>query len=463
MEKSGHMLLFATIAISMFLDGLDGTIVNVALPEIADSFGIGAGETSWVVTVYYLMMAGLILVFGRLCDKGAIKRILVTGMGIFTLGSLLCGLSPTLPALLACRAFQGIGAAMLASSAVMLGVKYLPREHLGTSMAVVVLGTSIGVAVGPSFGAVLTELISWHWIFFINVPIGVLAMILAHKAVPADNGLEKGDTDVIGSIMLFAGIVFGLFAIERIPSAGFNTTSVISLILCVVVLAAFVLYERNRASPVLDTRLFKNKNFDTAVLSYVMVNMGVMGMIYLFPFFIRKALEFDTLHSGLLLSLQAVSMIICCLFIGKMSDRLGDRIFAIIACGIMVIFAAVASTFTADVSVIVVAGSLLLCGMVWGIGGGPMGARIVDTLSENDKGSGSSMMSFVMYFSSALGTALMAGLFAMGSGEGSGSISGVDVGSFMDGFTFCMYVCVAIALLALLLSWLLKTDRGDAE
>lgn len=459
MRNQGYGLLLATIAISMFLDGLDGTIVNVALPDIASSFGIGTGDTSWVVTVYFLMMAGLILVFGRICDKGAIKKVLICGMAIFTLGSLFCGLSPTYPLLLASRAFQGIGASMLASSAVMLGVKFLPREKLGLAMSLVVLGTSLGVAVGPTFGALLTEFFSWHWIFFINVPIGVIAIVLAHRSVPGDEGLRDGDLDIAGSILLFATIVLGLFVIERVPSVGFSSSGAIALIGCLALFAVFVMYERGRASPALELRLFRNRNFDMAVVSYALVNMAIMGVVYLIPFFMRKVLGFETLESGLFLSLQAISMIACCLVVGRKSDKIGDRPFAVAACVLLVIFISLMFLWKQDASLIIVAATLLVCGMVWGVGGGPMGARIVDALDESDKGSGSSMISFVMYFSSALGTALVAGLFGLGSGAGSGSISDVGADVFMDGFLFSASVFLVLAVLALVLTYLLRIDR----
>lgn len=462
MESKGHGLLLATIAISMFLDGLDGTIVNVALPSMAESFGIGAGDTSWVVTVYFLVMAGLILVFGRICDKGAIKKVLISGMAIFTLGSFLCGLSPTLSALLASRALQGVGAAMVASSAVMLGVKFLPREKLGQAMSLVVLGTSLGVAVGPSLGALLTEMISWHWIFFINVPVGILAIAMARRAVPADQGLKEGDLDAKGSVVLFAAIVMGLFAVERIPSAGLTPLSVAALIGCLVLMALLVRYERGRTSPVMDFGLFRNRNFDLAILAYVMVNMGIMGAIYLFPFFLTKAMGLDTLESGMLLSLQAVSMIACCIVVGKLSDKLGDRPFAIAACVQMLVFTSVSALLGPDTPLVAVAAALLVCGSIWGVGGGPMGARIVDSLPEKDKGSGSSMISFVMYFSSALGTAASAGLFGLGSGEGSDAMTDVPVDVFMDGFVTCMLFLVAVSVVSLILSWALRIDRTVA-
>ena len=459
MKNQGYGLLLATIAISMFLDGLDGTIVNVALPDIAASFGIGTGDTSWVVTVYFLMMAGLILVFGRICDKGAIKKVLICGMAIFTIGSLFCGLSPTYALLLASRAFQGVGAAMLASSAVMLGVKFLPREKLGLAMSLVVLGTSFGVAVGPTLGAVLTEFISWHWIFFINVPIGAIAIVMAHKAVPRDGGLKEGDLDVKGSVLLFASIVLGLFFIERTPSEGISAFGIMALIGCILLFMIFIWYERGRSSPVLELRLFLNRDFDMAVVSYMLVNMAIMGVVYLLPFFMRKVLGFETLESGMFLSLQAVSMILCCLVVGRKSDKIGDRPFAVAACVLLLLFFSLLFLWNQDTSLIVIGASMFVCGMVWGIGGGPMGARIVDALDESDKGSGSSMISFIMYFSSALGTALVAGLFGLGSGAGSGSISDVGVDVFMDGFLFSVSVFLVLAVIALVLTYALRTDR----
>lgn len=459
----GYTLILITIAISMFLDGLDGTIVNVALPDIATSFGIGTGGTSWVITVYYLMMAGLILIFGRLCDLGALKKVLICGMIVFTAGSLFCGLSLSFALLLASRAFQGIGAAMLAASAVMIGVKHLPKEKIGLSMSLVVLGTSLGVAMGPSLGAVLTQLFSWHWIFFINVPIGVIAVIIAHTAIPADEGLEKEDIDYVGSAILFISIVSGLFALERIPSVGLNTIGILALICCIVLFVIFCRYEKGRVAPVLKLSLFRNKNFDMASSAYVLVNVGIMGVIYILPFFFRKIAGMDAIESGMLLSLQAISMIVCCLIVGKLSDKIGDRPFAILSCTMMILFTILAYTFNADTSTIVLGISMLICGTIWGVGGGPMGARMIDALADEDRGSGSSMISFIMYFSSALGTALFAGLFGMASGEGSGSISDMVPNAFMDGYAVCLATAVVVAILAFIVSVALKMDRNTSN
>ena len=125
-QAGASLLLLTTIALGMFLDGLDGTIVNVALPDISESFGMDSSMSSWIVTVYFLVLAGLVLIFGKLCDSGAIKKVLISGFLVFSLASLVCGLSYDIVVLLAARAVQGIGASMLAASSVMLSVKFLP-------------------------------------------------------------------------------------------------------------------------------------------------------------------------------------------------------------------------------------------------------------------------------------------------------------------------------------------------
>ena len=454
MKQAGHGLLLATIAISMFLDGLDGTIVNVALPEIAEYYGIGTGDTSWVITVYYLVMAGLILVFGRISDRGAIRKVLITGMAMFTLGSLFCGLSPSFAVLLASRAFQGVGAAMLAASAVMLGVKFLPRAKLGIGMALVVMGTSIGVALGPSLGAILTDMVSWHWIFFINVPVGIAAILIAHRAIPADKGMEKGDLDIPGSILLFAAIVLGLFVVERMPSTGITSFSLVALAGCVILFAVYVAYSRRKESPVLDLSLFRNGRFDIATLTYVLVNVTIMGVVYLVPFLLRGPLGLTTLESGLLLSLKSISMIICCVIVGRCTNRSRDRMFAVLSCVLMTVYAVMMLLVQSDSAVWYIGICLLVEGTIWGIGGGPIGTRMVNVLDDKDRGSGSSMVTFVMYFSSALGTALFAGLFGFGSGE-TGSISEVSTGAFMDGLWFCMAIAIVLSVVSVITAWAL--------
>ena len=211
-------LLLVVIALALFLDGLDGTIVNVVLPDIAADMNIGLGTTSWVVTVYFL-------VIGKIADSGAIKRLFVSGLLIFALSSLACGLSFSLEVLLVFRAVQGVGAAMMATTAFMVCVKFLPRRMTAFALSVSILGTSLGAAVGPTLGSVLAEMMSWHLVFFINVPIGIVAAAIAVRAVPKDTGFQSPGFDVRGAALLFVMMVTGLYVVESSPSHGFGTLS----------------------------------------------------------------------------------------------------------------------------------------------------------------------------------------------------------------------------------------------
>ena len=178
-SKTAVRLLFATIALAAFVDGLDGTIVTTVLPEIAEDLGIGAADSSWVITIYFLMMAGLILIFGKISDRGALKAVIVGGFAVFGIGSLLCAFSDSFWTMLAFRALQGVGGGMLSASGIMIAVKHLPKGLTALGLSISVLGYSVGGALGPVLGGVLTESLDWGWIFLFNVPIGVAGAFLA--------------------------------------------------------------------------------------------------------------------------------------------------------------------------------------------------------------------------------------------------------------------------------------------
>ena len=171
-SRGKQWLLLSVVALALFVDGLDGTIVNVVIPEIGGSFGVDTGTASWVITVYYLMMAGPILIFGKIADSGAIWRLFVIGMLLFAFSSLACALSQSLSVLLVFRAAQGVGAALLATTAFMLCVKYLPKKMATFAFSVGILGTSLESAIGPAAGGFLEHVASWHMAFPINDPSG---------------------------------------------------------------------------------------------------------------------------------------------------------------------------------------------------------------------------------------------------------------------------------------------------
>lgn len=461
-DRKVQLALYVVMVMAFFLDGLDGTIVTVALPEIGKSFEMSTSDSSWVVTVYFMMMAGLILVFGKLADKGAIKKVLVGGFVIFSAGSLLCALSMSSGFLLLSRAIQGIGSAMLASTGVMLAVKFFPPKMLIFAMTLTVLGSSIGAAFGPTLGGILTNTLSWHWIFFINVPIGAFCAIFAHRFVPSDVKLDDMRFDYLGSLLLFLALICGLYTVESMPSHGIDMVNGSTLALFIVIFAIFVIYDLRIEDPVLDLRLFKISRFDRVILAFVILNASYMGCLYLIPFMLNIEMGYDTMESGLIMLIQALVTLFMCLPVAKACDQHGTRRYAITGCSLMAVTLIVFTFIDSSTGLVSLVFGLVLLGSVWGFGGSSLGPRLVENVPSGKKGSASSLLSFFVYFGSALGTAVFSSLFNVGSNSSGISISDLPPDMFMDGFRFTMIVAAVLAVCAILLSASVKGKMDES-
>ncbi|MDD1727884.1 MAG: MFS transporter, partial [Methanospirillum sp.] len=266
-------LLLATAAIGMFLDGLDGSIVNIILPQISGSFDIDTGTVSWVIITYLLMVAGLILIFGKSAERGSLKTIFLLGLFIFTIGSAACGLSPDFQTLLGSRILQGVGAAMIAATASLLCVTYLPRNMLGFSLGVISMAISIGVAVGPAIGGFLAQYLSWHWAFLINIPIGLLILPFALYVIPKDVPGIKERFDRFGAIMLFSMMALGVYVLERIPHMGmFDHQIQICTILCIGCIIVFIIRELTCQNPLINISIFTGWEFTATFIAFLIMS-----------------------------------------------------------------------------------------------------------------------------------------------------------------------------------------------
>jgi len=458
-DRRRQILLFVVMAMAFFLDGLDGTIVTIALPDMGESFHMSTGDASWIVTVYFMVMAGLILVFGKLADRGAIRGILAWGFVIFAISSLGCALAADLAMLLLFRAVQGVGSAMLAATGIMLVVKFLPPSIRYFGMSLSVLGSSVGSAIGPVLGGVLTEMLSWHWIFLINVPIGIVCAILTVRVVPKDSKNEGTKLDRIGSLLLFSGLVSGLYAMESLPSHGVTVYSAAALVLCIVLMSAFVLYEKRCSDPVVDIGLFRISKFDLASIAFLLTNACFLGLLYLVPFLMKVEMGLDTLIAGAFMLIQAAVTLVMCLPVGRACDTNGTHRYAVAGCLCLMLTFAIFMFVNEQTGVGMLALGLAVLGMVWGFCGSSLGPRMVEFSPDARSGSASAMLSFLIYFGNALGTVMFAALFNVGSGSSGTDISELSADMFMDGFVFAMAAGLAIAALCTAISYHLKPDH----
>lgn len=454
-------LLIAVAATGMLLDGLDGSIVNIILPQICKSFSIDAGTVSWVIITYLLMVSGLILIFGKVAERGFLRKIFPGGILIFTIGSAACGLSPDFGILLAARIFQGIGAAMMAATAPLLCVTYLPKNMLGVSLGAITVTCSIGAAAGPAIGGFLTHYLSWNWVFLINIPIGLLAFPFAWRVIPKDTPQMKQPFDLIGAVMLFGMMVSGIYIMERIPHLGITDPQMLlCTALCIVCTIVFIARELRYATPLINIRVFTVLNFTAVLLALLILNIVPMGIFYLLPFFLTAGLHFDTLASGLyLLITPAITAIIGIPF-GRWSDRIGRRPFAIVSCLTLIAANCIYLVIVPEMGLIPLVASLILMGLLWGIAGGTVSSRVVDYAPRGEEGTGSSLMVTSLYLGGVIGIALYAAAFtAATSGGGIVAFSDLPLGTFMKGFHFSMLIGLVLSIAAFVLSAIVR-EKG---
>ena len=462
-DRRAQIMLFAVIAIGTFLDWLDGTIVTVALPEIAASFSMSASDVSWIVTVYYLTMAGLILVFGKISDSGHIRGVIIWGFTIFTSGSLMCALSWSYEMLLVFRAIQGLGSAMLASSCLMLVVKFLPPGMIAFGMSLSVLGGSLGSALGPVIGGILTEMLSWHWIFLINVPIGIISIILSIRVVPSLELDAERRFDYVGSCFLFIFLATVLFVVESSSTHGISSTSLIILAVSVVFLVLFYLREKKIDYPVIRLDVFRNHGLVIVAVVYMLVNAYYMGLMYILPFFFTVELGMNTMGSGMMMLVQAVTMLVLCLFIGKAVDRRGWKLFTLAAVACMVISALFFIVSDAETGIIMPVIGLVVMGLVFALGGSSLTASAIDQVPEEYHGFTSAFMSFIIYLGAAIGTTLYSAMFNIGSGVPGVSIENLLPVDFMEGYVFVMTVTMVLGFISIaLMVWVCQRFKGNS-
>ncbi|ACL15453.1 MFS transporter [Methanosphaerula palustris] len=457
-------LLLIAATIGMLLDGLDGSIVNVVLPQISESFGTDTGTVSWVVITYLLMMAGLILVFGKVAERGLLRKIFLGGLLIFTLGSAVCGLSPDFGILLVSRIFQGIGAAMIAASAPLLCVTYLPKTMLGMALGAMTMASSIGFAAGPAIGGFLTHYLSWHWVFLINIPIGLLALPFALHVIPEDNTRKKQPFDLFGAVALFGMMGFGVYTLERIPHLGITDQQIqICTVLCLVCTIAFLLRELRCTTPLMNIRVFTAWRFTAVFLAFLIMNVIYAGMLYLLPFFLQAGMQFDTAMSGLYLLIPPALTTIIGIPLGRWSDSIGRRPFALAACLVLIAVNGIYLIILPEMGVVPLLAGLILMGLFWGFAGGPVASRVVDHAPPGEEGTGSSLMVTAIYLGSVIGIALYATAFTITTaGGGIVAFSDLDLGTFMHGFHFSTLIGFVLSIATFVFSVIVRERREPA-
>ena len=394
---------------------LDGTIVTVALPSIQADLGFSQSSLAWVVNAYLIAFGGLLLLAGRLGDLIGRRLIFLSGLAVFTTASLLCGLAGSQEMLIGARFVQGVGGAM--ASAVILGMIVTmfpePREQ-AKAIGVYSFVASAGASIGLLAGGVLTQGINWHWIFFVNIPIGIATAVLAVRLLAADRGIGLGEgADVAGALLVTAALMLGVYTIVEAADNGWGSAQTLGLgALAVVLLIAFVARQATAAKPLMPLRMFRSRNVTGANLIQVLMVGGLFGMFVLGALYMQRVLGYDAVETGL--AFLPVSVGIGALSVGlapRLTMRFGAR--AVLIPSLVLLMAGLALFSRVPVDGDYVA-DILPTMLLFGIGAG-MSFPALMTLamsgaSPSEAGLASGLVNTTQQVGGALGLAVLATL-----------------------------------------------------
>ncbi len=413
-----YTLLLISISLATFMSALDGTIVNIALPTISEIFNLPMTSVSWVATIYLLVLTGCVLIFGKLADRIGFKIIFISGFFIFTLGSFFCGFFPELfnsyGVLLGSRILQGIGGAMIVSIAPALVATFFPMKMKGKALGLITMFAAFGAAVGPVMGGMLTQYLSWNWIFYINVPVGIIAILLGMYSIPATPPAGQKTTafDRLGAILVFIGVGFLIYAASQGASIGWTSPHILFSIAISAIALLFLLYHELRITdPLVDFRLFTKRNFLFANLMLALTYFLFAGVNYILPFFLEIVRGLDPSTSGIILTALSGAVMVSGILSGLLINRFGNRILCVIGALVVSIGYVMFIFFSTEVSILYVAISLAIVGFGLGFLVSP-GTNMVMGMASRDKhGMVSSLLNVERFGPMTLGISFVSMLF----------------------------------------------------
>jgi EmrB/QacA subfamily drug resistance transporter len=317
-------LALVVLCAGMLMIVLDATIVNVALPSIQRDLGFSQASLAWVVNAYLIPFGGLLLLAGRLGDLVGRKRVFIAGLAVFTVASVLCGVSVSQEMLVGARLVQGVGGAL--TSTVILGVivtMFPERREQARAIGVFSFTAAAGGSIGLLAGGLLTQAVNWHWIFFVNLPIGMVAVALAARLLESDRGLGlRAGADVAGAALITSALMLGVYTIVEATAYGWASAHTLGFgALAVVLLAGFLVRQATAASPLLPLGLFRSRNVSGANLVQVLMVAGMFGMFFMGALYLQRVLGYDPLRIGLAFLPVAVA-------IGALSFRFAAQLIA---------------------------------------------------------------------------------------------------------------------------------------
>ncbi len=413
-------LLLALLALSTILDGLDASIINVALPTISTDLKVSIGDTSWITLTYVVALASLLLPMAKLANNGTVKKIFISGVILFTVSSAICGIPSNFIILVTFRLIQGIGAAFMTAAVPVLITKYLPVDKKGLGMGVLAVASGVSIVIGPSVGGIITSTFTWHWIFLINIPFGIIATLLAFKILPKDEGYAKDQNpDLVNCVLTVLGIGAAMVCLQNLGTSKLDSFEVIICGIVSVITLSLMGYRMSKHPDraLVAPEMLKRHDFQLLTLAFTMTTMIIMGTEYVLPYFLQIFGTYTVSESGLLLSLSSVFAIFLSIPVGRWCDTRGCKVPSVLAGVGRLVFCVIFLVVTPprELALLLIGLSVMGCSMAFA--GTGLSTAMIHHSDKEHQADAATFLLEVNYVAASLGVVVYSMIFQFGLGS----------------------------------------------
>jgi len=459
------LMIVIVIALGSFMAGLDATIVNIALPAIAKSFDISTVMASWVLNAYLIILVSLLLAASRLGDMKGYRNIFLGGFALFTLGSALCGLSPTIDILILSRMVQAVGGAVIAALGAVMVTSYLSASLRGQALGIVAMFTMLGAALGPVVGGFLTSAFSWQYIFFVNLPVGIVAIFLGMHILPKTAPVSpEAKVDIPGILLVF--IALGSLIVGLTSVQGNNALpGMVALVISAVFWILFLAQERRSGEPLVNLSLFRNRAYSLQNVDVMFIQMAMAGVMVVMPFYLEIVKKIPTDNAGTILLALPVGMILTAPLAGRISDIIGTKKPIIAGFALSAVALLLLSTLSSLTSV----GHICIYPFVLGAGTGvaysPLNSAVMGECPAKDRGSTSGLVKMMTNLGSSLGVALVMLVATIAAGPKLAEVSAhtIAAAELASAFDAAFLFCMGLEILGIILMLAVAEKKPSGE
>lgn len=457
-------LVFGVSAIATFMATLDSSIVNVALPIIADKLEASLNTVQWVVTAYLLTISSLLPIFGKAGDMFGRRKIFGIGFTAFTLGSLFCGMATNIWLLIAARIFQAIGASMLMANSPGLVSAAFPLSQRGRALGTVGTVVALGSMTGPSLGGILVGILGWQWIFYINIPIGIMGIFVSQVILQDQREKRKEKFDIVGSMLFTIAMGSLLLALSQGQEWGWQSGIIIAAV--VIAMTCFILFfwqEKRTASPMLDLNLFKIWPFFAGNLAGMLSFMAMFTNVMLLPFYMQSVLNWTPSQVGIIMTAFPVVLAVVAPLSGHLSDKFGPVILSTAGLLFVMLGLIYTASFTTSTSMWEIALSQAIIGAGSGMFQSPNNSSVMSSVSANQLGVAGGINALVRNVGMVIGIAISVSILENRRYEYLSAFKNISKqlqdNAFLYGYHYALLTGAALALIAAIIS-IRRTKRA---